>query len=58
VAGTRSGIGSLYDVGTDGFYWSSAVNGVGSHYLYVDSGNAYMSYYYRASGLSVRCLKD
>jgi uncharacterized protein (TIGR02145 family) len=50
--------GSLYYVGSSGHYWSSSVNGTFAWYLYFYSGNAYMSYDYRAYGFSVRCLKD
>jgi uncharacterized protein (TIGR02145 family) len=59
VAGYRdfSG-GSLFDVGTFGYYWSSTVSSTGSRYLYFVSGAANMYTGYRADGLSVRCLKD
>ena len=50
--------GSLYDVGTYGFYWSSTVSGTGSRGLYFYSGNATMFDDGRAYGFSVRCLKD
>jgi hypothetical protein len=51
--------GSLAGVGTDGLYWSSTVNGLGSSYLDITSGNAILQLIgYRASGISVRCLKD
>ena len=59
VAGYRvlSG-GSLDDVGYFGYYWSSTVDGSYSRYLHFYSGNAYMVINSRASGSSVRCLKD
>jgi len=50
--------GSLYDVGTRGYYWSSTVSGTNARYLYFLSSNAYMMDYYRARGLSVRCIKE
>jgi hypothetical protein len=51
--------GSLYTVGSYGYYWSSTVNGTNTWYLYFGSGNADMSDSYgRAFGFSVRCLKD
>jgi uncharacterized protein (TIGR02145 family) len=50
--------GSLYYVGSGGYYWSSTVNGTSSWNLDFYSGNAYMYYYDRAYGFSVRCLKD
>jgi hypothetical protein len=50
--------GSLLIVGTYGAYWSSTVNGTSSNLLDFNSSNAYMFNYYRADGVSVRCLKD
>ena len=50
--------GSLNNVGSYGYYWSSTVDGTYAWNLYFYSGNAYMSYDYRAYGFSVRCLKD
>jgi chitodextrinase len=50
--------GSLSSVGTDGFYWSSTVSGTNSLNLYFGSSSAGMNTSYRASGFSVRCLKD
>ena len=59
VAGGRFGSsGSLYGVGSDGRYWSSTVDGAYSRYLVFGSSAAYLSSNYRASGSSVRCLKD
>jgi uncharacterized protein (TIGR02145 family) len=59
MAGYRSNSnGSLYDVGTFGFYWSSKVSGFYSDYLSVNSSNAIMFNYFRAYGFSVRCIKD
>jgi hypothetical protein len=50
--------GSLFDVGTNGYYWSSTVSGTLSRSLYFASSIAYLSGYSRAYGFSVRCLKD
>ena len=59
VAGGRNGSnGSLYYVGSIGYYWSSTVDGTNSRTLYFSSGEADMFSDYRANGLSVRCLKD
>ena len=59
MAGYRSySSGSLFNVGTFGFYWSSAVSGTSSRSLYFFSSNAGMSTDSRAYGFSVRCLKD
>ena len=59
VAGFRhASNGSLNYVGGFGYYWSSTVNGVHSHRLLFNSWDAAMSIDYRATGYSVRCLKD
>ena len=59
VAGLRlSSNGSLNDVGSFGFYWSSTVAGTLSRGLYFNGSDAYMTSFYRAIGFSVRCLKD
>jgi uncharacterized protein (TIGR02145 family) len=59
MAGYRSGSnGSLYYVGSYGFYWSSTVSGVGSRNLRFYSSPSGMSTLNRADGISVRCLKD
>ena len=59
VAGLRdSSDGSLFDVGSGGNYWSSAVGGANSRYLYFNGSDAGVSSNGRASGFSVRCLKD
>ena len=50
--------GSLYYVGSIGFYWSSLVGSTYSRGLVFGSDNAYMHSYHRAYGLSVRCIKD
>jgi hypothetical protein len=50
--------GSLLSVGFSGVYWSGTVSSTFAHYLDFDSGGAYMSTGRRASGRSVRCLKD
>ena len=59
VAGNRSySNGTLYNVGSLGFYWSSTVLGAYARYLYFDSSDAFMLSDPRAYGFSVRCLKD
>ena len=50
--------GSLANVGTYGYCWSSTLSGTGARYLYFGSSNAGMNGHYRAYGLPVRCLKD
>jgi hypothetical protein len=50
--------GTLGNVGSNGYYWSSTVSSTGARYLYFSSSNAYMGNNGRADGLSVRCIKD
>ena len=50
--------GSLYTVGSNGYYWSSTVDGAFSRYLFFNSSNAFRVSYYRAYGCSVRLIKD
>jgi hypothetical protein len=50
--------GSLVSVGTNGRYWSSSVFGTNAHFLSFLTSSASMYSYFRARGLSVRCLKD
>ncbi len=58
-AGRRSRIdGLLYTQGTYGLYWSSTVSGTNARYLHFTSAAAYASNHVRASGFTVRCLKD
>ncbi len=59
LAGYRNGgNGTLYVVGSGGYYWSSAVSGTDSRYLYFSSSSAYMNDYNRSYGFTVRCLKN
>jgi len=50
--------GSLYQVGTNGNYWSSTVSGTNSRHLQFYSSGAFITTNDRAHGFSVRCLKD
>ena len=53
------GAGQILFSGTEGYYWSNSVNGIYSKFLYFTSSAANIgSGYYRAGGLSVRCIKD
>ena len=59
MAGNRNNSnGSLNNVGSNGNYWSSTVDGTYSRNLLFNSSNAFMYSYNRAIGFSVRCLKD
>ena len=58
-AGNRNRInGLLRTQGTSGFYWSSTVSGTSARSLGFNSPAATTSYYDRADGFTVRCLKD
>ena len=51
--------GSLSNVGTGGYYWSSTVSGaIARRLVYGISGFAIMNAVFRAPGLSVRCIKE
>ena len=51
--------GSLYNAGSNGYYWASTVNGSLSRSLYFSIYNALMvSNNPLANGFSVRCIKD
>lgn len=59
VAGNRNNSnGSLNNVGSNGNYWSSTINGTNSRNLNFNSSNANMNNNNRANGNSVRCFKD
>lgn len=53
---------SLYDQGSNGYYWSSSPSSASSNYarsLYLDSSNVYASSSnHRASARSIRCFKN
>ena len=58
AAGYRSGT-SLYNVGSDSYYWSSTPNGTGSAYLlYFSSGDHYRGWNWRYYGFSVRPVSE
>ena len=59
VAGYRgNSTGALTTVGSSGNYWSSTVSGTYARYLLFTSSNANMYAGNRASGFSVRCIKE
>ena len=59
MAGSRGyNNGSLSNVGSNGLYWSSSVDGDFASNLYFESSNADVFFFYRARGYSVRCLED
>jgi hypothetical protein len=52
------GNGSILNIGTMGFYWSSNISNTMSQSLPFTSTNAYVNNDYRARGGSVRCIKN
>jgi hypothetical protein len=54
----RSGVGSLFDVGTFARYWSSTISDTYSRSLTFNSISAGSSTYDRAYGFSIRCIKN
>jgi uncharacterized protein (TIGR02145 family) len=59
MAGSRHySNGAVYEVGSNGYYWSSTVDSYMSRYLAFNSSNAVMASNFRGFGWSVRCLKD
>jgi uncharacterized protein (TIGR02145 family) len=59
VPGLRSlASGSLGNVGSDGYYWSSSVSGTSASTRYFGSTGTSTYNNNRASGFTVRCLKD
>jgi uncharacterized protein (TIGR02145 family) len=50
--------GSLLNVGTWGYYWSSTLNTTITSYLNFSSNNASTIAAYRSRGYSVRCIKE
>jgi uncharacterized protein (TIGR02145 family) len=58
AGGRKASDGSLYNVGSTGTYWRSTVSTTSSVTLIFGSSYAGMNSTNRASGLSVRCIKD
>ncbi len=50
--------GAFNYVGSNGYYWSSTVNGIVAYGLYLSGSTANINNYGRAYGYSVRCLVD
>lgn len=50
--------GLLFDIGNNGYYWSSSVISTAAQRLYFDSSFAGLVNFSRAQGGSVRCIKD
>lgn len=54
----ESGSGILGSAGGIGYYWSSTIFDASAVNLYFHSSTAGLTYYGRALGMSVRCIKD
>jgi len=50
--------GNVYERGTDGYYWSSSVDGNSAWYFDIDDRSAAVYDVSRADGLSVRCVLE
>jgi uncharacterized protein (TIGR02145 family) len=57
LSGSRD-YSTLFDVGTNGHYWSSTVSSTNSRFLGFGSSSTDMKPSHRANGLTVRCIKD
>jgi uncharacterized protein (TIGR02145 family) len=58
LAGFRLNTGLVINLGSNGYYWSSTVNGVNADDLAFFGVNALINNNTRAIGASVRCIKD
>ena len=59
AAGNRNPITAAFNsVGTNGYYWSSTVNGSNARNLSLYNNTAYMNDNARAFGFAVRCIKE
>ena len=56
--GRERSTGSLFNVGTRSFYWSSAATSSSSEYININASNISFVYNTRSYGMSVRCIKD
>ncbi|MDA9563631.1 hypothetical protein N9R81_03025, partial [Flavobacteriales bacterium] len=59
LAGNRNRIGNLGSAGSIGFYWSNTISGADAGGLnFIGSSAGMVAMYYRATGMSVRCIRD
>lgn len=58
VAGKREWEDGTFYTTPDGFYWSSTVDGSDARYLIIMGDFAFIPPFTRASGMSVRCIKN
>lgn len=49
--------GTIYEIGIEGRYWSSTVDGVDANFLYLNGGSSFINNGSRADAFSVRCIK-
>ena len=58
LAGQRDNTGSLSNVGTNGYYWSSTVQSTSSYNLFIAINGTSMGGGVRGTGYTVRCIKE
>jgi hypothetical protein len=58
AGGRKHTDGTLYNIGSAGFYRASTVNGINSNYLDFKNNESFIFNARKGFGLSVRCLKD
>ena len=58
AGGRENNYGTLFSVGSEGYYWSSTVVSTYSRTLLFNSSGSAMNAYFRASSFTVRCIKN
>jgi len=58
AGGRKHTDGTLYNIGSAGFYRASTVNGINSNYLDFKNNESFIFNARKGFGLSVRCIKD
>jgi uncharacterized protein (TIGR02145 family) len=58
VGGRKSRSGTIFDVGSGGYYWSSTIYETNAVALFFSNSDAYTGNGNRASGGAIRCIKD
>ncbi|MDR1602964.1 MAG: hypothetical protein LBS42_11135 [Tannerella sp.] len=58
AGGTDFSTGGLFDVGTNGYYWTAETAGANAKILHIRNGSATIEEAFRANGFSVRCMKE
>jgi uncharacterized protein (TIGR02145 family) len=58
AGGRENNYGTLFSVGSEGYYWSGTVVSTYSRTLLLNSSGSAMNAYFRASSFTVRCIKN